>query len=133
MNEIALGALIGDFTVFGRSDRQALRRQLPQNTAAGRASSRPLAQIPAHRSSGMLILSVVVRAMKPSKITTPKFGSFESMPAIFNDAEAWVLFGGTWRELGPFEVSFGAGLMTKRNFERTYSRLPALPAHAFAQ
>jgi hypothetical protein len=76
------------------------------------------------------MLSVEVRAMKPSKITTPKFGHFESMPAIFTNDEAWVLFGDTWREIGAFEVSFGAGLMSKAKFEKTYGRLPALPKRA---
>lgn len=69
--------------------------------------------------------------MKP--ITTLRYGHFESMPAIFTKplGEAWVLYGGIWRELGPFEVSFGAGLMTKESFKKTYGKLPPLPKHAF--
>jgi hypothetical protein len=78
----------------------------------------------------MLILSVEVRSPLKSKITTPKFRHFESMPAIFTDGEAWVLYGGIWREIGAFEVSFGAALMSKARFEKTYGRLPALPKRA---
>jgi hypothetical protein len=60
-----------------------------------------------------------------------RYGHFEGMPATFDDNEAWVLYGGIWRALGPFEVSFGAGLMSKVRFERVYGKLPALPRHAF--
>jgi hypothetical protein len=98
-------------------------------TDRGRARTR---QIAAHRSGAMLILVVVVRAMKPSKITTPIFGHFEGMPAVFDKDEAWVLYGDAWREIGAFEVSFSASLMSKTKFEKTYGTLPALPGHAFA-
>jgi hypothetical protein len=59
--------------------------------------------------------------------------SFESHPAIFTADEAWLLFRDTWRELGAFEVSFGAGLMSKEKFERVWGALPPLPEHAFAR
>jgi hypothetical protein len=38
----------------------------------------------------------------------------------------------TCREIGAYEVLFGAGLMSKEKFEKTYGALSALPKRAFA-
>jgi hypothetical protein len=57
----------------------------------------------------------------------PKYGAFESYPAIWTPDEAWVLFGSTWRELNAFEVRFNAALMSKPKFDKTFCRLPPLP------
>jgi hypothetical protein len=62
-----------------------------------------------------------------SKITTLAYGSFEGMPAVFTKDRALVLYADTWHELGRFEVSFSAALMSKAKFDKTYGALPPLP------
>jgi hypothetical protein len=71
-------------------------------------------------------------AARRSLMPTLAYGSYESHPAIFTNAEAWVFLGGDWRSPGPFEVSFGASIMSKEKFEKTYGKLPPLPERAFA-
>jgi hypothetical protein len=59
-------------------------------------------------------------------------GSFESHPAVFHPFEAWVrIF--EWCELGASELMFGADVMTKADFEKTWPSLPPLPRHAFTR
>jgi hypothetical protein len=67
-----------------------------------------------------------------SPITTPTYGAFEANPARFTDEEAWVLVHNTWREIGAYEVRFGAAVLSKEKYEKTYGTLPALPKRAFA-
>jgi hypothetical protein len=63
----------------------------------------------------------------------PKFGAFESCPTIFHTFEAWVFwYGDAWREFSAFEVMWHAGVMSRAEFEATYSPLPELPEAAFA-
>jgi hypothetical protein len=70
--------------------------------------------------------------MKAATLPSPIYGSFESHPARYTSYESWVLFGDTWRQLGAYEVMFGAAPMSKQEFEKTYgSKLPPLPKRAF--
>jgi hypothetical protein len=65
------------------------------------------------------------------------YGHFESCPARFHELEAWVLWYRAWHEFDSWEVFWGAGVMTKEEFEKDWARtypagLPPLPPHAFA-
>jgi hypothetical protein len=66
------------------------------------------------------------------------YGTFEGMPAVFNDTdEAWVLYGYgrksyDWHRITWTEVYSKAGLRTEAEFKRAFPRLPNLPNRAFA-
>jgi hypothetical protein len=64
------------------------------------------------------------------------YGTFEAMPAIFNDRdEAWVLYGSKasdWRKMPWTEVYGNAGVRTEAEFKRAFPDLPPLPKGAFA-
>jgi hypothetical protein len=64
--------------------------------------------------------------------TVMYYGSFESHPARFSDAEAWVLIAKNWCQLGVLEVWSGVEEMTRADFEKTYGPRPPLPGHVFA-
>jgi hypothetical protein len=59
------------------------------------------------------------------------YGTFECDPARFNSYEAWVLVGDEWREVNAAQLMFGARVMTKKQLDKTFGRLPPLPEHAF--
>jgi hypothetical protein len=60
------------------------------------------------------------------------YATFESFPAIYDDAEAWVLFAGNdWRKLPLAEVLQTARPMSEDEFHRHYPRLPPIPSAAF--
>jgi hypothetical protein len=62
-----------------------------------------------------------------------KHATFEAFPALYDDDEAWVFFGGraAWCELHIAEVvQFGQPL-TEAEFKRRFPGLPPLPKEAF--
>jgi hypothetical protein len=62
----------------------------------------------------------------------PKYGAFESNPAIFTDDEAWVYqHDKVWRKMNSAEVLMGAHVMSAAQFRSAYGHLPALPSTAF--
>lgn len=68
--------------------------------------------------------------------TTPADGVFEACAARFTFDEAWVFDldrarPQTWQEMDVVEVVTHAGLMTEKEFDKRFGKLPALPKHAF--
>jgi hypothetical protein len=63
------------------------------------------------------------------------YGVFESCPAIFNTDEAWVFnldHRKTWQDVSATEsLMTSAYLMTKKEFDKRFGELPALPKEAF--
>jgi hypothetical protein len=67
---------------------------------------------------------------------SPIYGVFEGCyPAIFTPFEAWVfgIHGGRprWRAFDAFDVHWGAGVMSRAEFNETFGELPPLPDGAF--
>ena len=61
-----------------------------------------------------------------------KYGTFEMMPAMFNNTEAWVCFANEWREMPHAEVLQKTKIMSEAEFKRTFADLPDLPKAAFS-
>jgi hypothetical protein len=57
-------------------------------------------------------------------------GTFETYPAKYTQAEAWVFMHGAWRSFNAAEVYHEAGVLTETEF-RNFGQLPDLPSTAF--
>lgn len=68
------------------------------------------------------------------KMTTPKFGIFETFAARWTDHEAWVLIDGKWKEFeAPGEVLMNAVAMSEAEYVESFGTVPPLPANAFTR
>jgi len=66
-------------------------------------------------------------------MTQKRYGTFEGMPAVYDDHEAWVLFenNGGWYNIPLAEVLQNGSVLSEDDYRKKFPNLPALPATAF--
>ena len=62
----------------------------------------------------------------------PNYGNFDTMPARYDDREAWVLSDGTWKQINIAENDMTTVPYDKATYDRVFGTdLPPLPNAAF--
>jgi hypothetical protein len=63
----------------------------------------------------------------------PKYGTLDGLASRYNEREAWVLdeTRTEWNEINKGSHAHGVREMTKEAFDRSFPKIPALPADAF--
>jgi hypothetical protein len=57
--------------------------------------------------------------------------SFEGVPTLVSDTEAWSFANGAWKEINGAEAGMGAAIIGEERFTKMFGQLPPLPATAF--
>jgi hypothetical protein len=62
---------------------------------------------------------------------TIKHCSFEGIPTLVSDTEAWSFSDGVWKEINAAEAGMGAAIIGEERFIKILGKLPPLPDTAF--